>query len=127
MGGSGFDYVIGLDIDDSGNAYLAGFTGSAAFPTTIDGNDRVMTGSNDGFFAVLNAAGTGLTYSTFIGGTGQDRAKDVVWNAATGSAYVGGQNEFPDGPTLRLRRVSDQGRRPGRLRHAFFLQSCSSQ
>ena len=99
LGGSGFDYVIGLDIDDSGNAYLAGFSDSSAFPTTVDGNDRIMTGSNDGFFSVLNATGTSLTYSTFIGGTGQDRAKDVVWNTATGSAYVGGQNEFPDGPT----------------------------
>jgi VCBS repeat-containing protein len=99
IGSTGFDYVIGLDVDDDGNAYLAGFTGSSSFPTTVDGNDRVMTGANDGFFARLSADGSNLDYSTFIGGTGQDRAKDVVWNAATGSAYVGGQNELQDGPT----------------------------
>ena len=99
LGGTGFDYVIGIDVDDAGVAYLAGFTGSSAFPTTIDGNDRFMTGANDGFFAALSADGSTLEYSTFIGGSGQDRALDVVWNAATGSAYVAGQVDFQDGPT----------------------------
>jgi VCBS repeat-containing protein len=99
LGGTGFDYVIGIAVDDSGVAYLAGFTGSSAFPTTIDGNDRFMTGVNDGFFATLSADGSALEYSTFIGGSGQDRALDVVWNAATGSAYVVGQVEAQDGPT----------------------------
>ena len=99
LGGIGFDYVIGIDVDASGNAYLGGFTGSAGFPTTADGADRGMTGSNDGFFAVLNASGTGLTYSTFLGGTGQDRVLDVDWNAAVGSAYVAGFVGATDGPT----------------------------
>ncbi len=99
LGSTGFDYVIGLDVDEAGSAYLAGFTGSSAFATTADANSASMTGSNDGFFAVLSADGSSLEYSTFIGGTGQDRAKDVVWNAATGSAYVGGQNALQDGPT----------------------------
>jgi hypothetical protein len=99
LGGTGFDYVIGIDVDASGNAYLGGFTGSAGFPTTADGADRVMTGSNDGFFAVLNATGTALTYSTFLGGSGQDRVLDVDWNAAAGSAYVAGLVGATDGPT----------------------------
>ena len=62
LGSTAFDYVLGLDVDNSGVAYIGGFTGSSAFPTTGDGNDQVMTGANDGFFAVLNATGTGLTY-----------------------------------------------------------------
>ncbi|MDH4152735.1 MAG: tandem-95 repeat protein, partial [Nitrospira sp.] len=99
LGGTGFDYVIGIDVDASGNAYLGGFTGSAGFPTTADGADRVMTGSNDGFFAVLNSTGTALTYSTFLGGSGQDRVLDVDWNAAVGSAYVAGFVGATDGLT----------------------------
>ncbi len=89
LGGSAFDYVIGLDVDDSGVAYVTGFA-NASFPTTADGYDRVVTGANDGFFATLSPDGSSLTYSTFLGGDGQDRGMDVVWNAATGSAYVGG-------------------------------------
>ena len=91
LGGSAFDYVIGIDVDDSGVAYVTGFA-NATFPTTVDGFDRVVTGSNDGFFATLSADGSSLTYSTFLGGDGQDRGLDVVWNAATGSAYVGGSS-----------------------------------
>ena len=98
LGGTGFDYVIGLDVDEAGVAYLVGLA-YPSFPTTADANDKTVGGANDGFFATLSADGGSLTYSTFIGGSGQDRAKDVVWNAATGSAYVGGQVELQDGPT----------------------------
>ena len=59
--------------DLSGRVAL--ITGSSNFATTIDGNDQVMTGPNDGFFSMLNATGSSLTYSTFLGGTGQDRGK----------------------------------------------------
>ena len=99
LGSTGFDYVNGIDVDDSGIAYIAGFTSSLSFPTTADGNDRSRTGVNDGFFATLSADGSTLEYSTFIGGSDQDHASDVVWNAATGSAYVGGSVRAQDGPT----------------------------
>jgi hypothetical protein len=52
LGGMYFDYVIGLDVDDGGVAYVTGFANST-FPTTGDGYDRVLTGPNDGFFATL--------------------------------------------------------------------------
>ncbi|MGB5764890.1 MAG: DUF4347 domain-containing protein, partial [Sedimenticolaceae bacterium] len=96
LGGSGFDYVIGVDVDDSGVAYVTGFANSS-FPTTPDGYDRIVTGANDGFFATLSADGSSLTYSTFMGGDDQDRGQDVVWNAATGTAYVGGSSGAPTG------------------------------
>ena len=98
LGGSAFDYVIGIDVDTAGTAYLTGFA-NATFPTTPDGHDRTVTGSNDGFFATLSADGSSLTYSTFLGGDGQDRGLDVVWNAATGSAYVAGSSGGPTGWT----------------------------
>ncbi len=102
LGGSGFDYVIGLDVDDTGVVYITGFANSADFPTTIDGADQNLTGSNDGFFATLNAAGTSLTYSTFLGGSGQDRGLDVVYSADSGAAYVTGYvgaTDWPGTPT----------------------------
>ena len=101
LGGSSYDYVNGLDVDDNGTIYIAGYTGSSAstFPETTDGNDRILTGLRDGFFATLSADGSTLEYGTYIGGSGQDSASDVVWNQATGSAYVGGSVPVADGPT----------------------------
>ena len=64
-----------------------------------------VTGANDGFFATLIADGSSLTYSTFIGGDGQDRGKDVVWNAATGTAYVGGSSGGATGWSGRRRHL----------------------
>ena len=102
LGSTVFDYVIGLDVDSAGVAYITGFTSSPNFPKTADAAFPNMTGSNDGFFATLNAAGSSLIYSTFLGGTGQDRGLDVVWSVTTGSAYVAGHvgaTDWPSSPT----------------------------
>ena len=98
LGGLYFDYVIGVDVDDSGVAYVTGFCNST-FPTTGDGFDRVVTGSNDGFFATLSPDGGSLTYSTFIGGTGSDIGQSIVVDAS-GNAYVVGSSNSSDWATV---------------------------
>src|SRR6185436_10038533 len=74
LGGSSLDTVQGAAMDAAGAAYLGGHTGSTGFPTTtgafatVKGTDGSMTVRTDGFVTKLNASGTALVYSTYIGG-----------------------------------------------------------
>jgi hypothetical protein len=72
----------GIAVDASGNAYLTGTTTSTTFPTTAG----AYSSSGGTFVSKLNAAGSGLAYSTYGNGMGgADIATDV-----SGNAYVAG-------------------------------------
>src|SRR5436309_3183737 len=82
----------------AGNAYIAEQTKSADFPTTngafdrtfgIPGNcPRCAVDNYDAFVTKLNAAGSALVYSTYLGGaTDIDDALGIAVDAA-GRAYV---------------------------------------
>ncbi len=88
LGGSGFDSVNAIAVDAAGSAYVAGETQSGDFPkvTPVQGT---IAGGSDAFVAKLNPAGTALVYSTFLGGSGDDKAYGVAVDSA-GNAYVGG-------------------------------------
>ncbi|MCX6358478.1 MAG: hypothetical protein NT029_01625 [Armatimonadetes bacterium] len=74
-------------------------TSSAAFPTTPGAYDTTHNGGYDVFVAKLNAAGTALGYSTFMGGTGTtlDRAFGIAVDSAGGAWVTGGtpSSAFP--------------------------------
>jgi hypothetical protein len=89
LGGSGVDMGIGIALDSIGNAYVTGETFSADFPTTSGAYDRSYNGSNDVFVLKLSSAG-GLIYSTFLGGSGNDRGHAIAV-ASDNTAYVTGQ------------------------------------
>ncbi len=94
LGGTTADYVAGITVDSNGYAFITGSTLSADFPVT---NGTTYQGSEDIFVTKLNPSGTGLVYSTFIGGTGQDTARAIALDNA-GNAYVTGSvaaNQFP--------------------------------
>ncbi len=73
LGGSRDDDIASLAVDDLGRVYVAGATSSTDFPT-ISGPDSSFNGNWDGFAARLNASGSALEFSTFLGGKGQDNA-----------------------------------------------------
>ncbi len=73
LGGGGWDMAYDLDIDSVGNVYVTGATASLNHPTTADGNDRIRSGSFDGFLTVLDANGANLVYSTYLGGSVNNR------------------------------------------------------
>ncbi len=77
-----------IAIDESGNAYITGATSSTNFPLA-NASQSVIGGQNDAFLSKLNATGSSLIYSTYLGGTGDDFGKSVAVNVA-GSAYVTG-------------------------------------
>jgi hypothetical protein len=96
LGGSGDDYGHAVAIDTSGCAYVVGETGSAGFPT-LGPEQASMAGDTDVFVTKWNAAGTGLVYSTYVGGSNRDVALGVAVDAA-GDAYVTGftySGDFP--------------------------------
>jgi hypothetical protein len=71
LGGGGDDYGEGIAVDAAGNAYLAGMTDSTDFPTR-NPIQAENAGLADLFFAKLNATGTALVYSTYLGGSDSD-------------------------------------------------------
>ncbi len=97
VGGSGLDAGWSIAVDDEGNAFVTGFTTSSDFPTTIGTFDETHNGGVDAFAAKLNADGSGLIYSTFLGGSGGDRGREIVLDAA-GNAYIAGITGSPEFP-----------------------------
>lgn len=78
----------GIAVDGSGDAFVVGLTGSADFPHS-NAPQSTLAGNVDGFLTELNPAGSGIIYSTFIGGAAGDGASAVAIDA-NGNAYVTG-------------------------------------
>lgn len=90
---------LGITIDSAGYAYVTGFTDGENFPTTI-GAFQTIPGSGvgiDAFITKLNQSGTGLIYSTYLGGNAQDFATSIAIDEE-GNAYVAGQTSSSNFP-----------------------------
>jgi uncharacterized protein (TIGR03437 family) len=105
LGGGLNDLAVGIAVDRSGNAVVVGGTQSTDFPTTAGAISRTFRGSanfgpsvaGDAFISILNAAGTALTYSTYLGGRSKDAAAGVALDGQ-GNIYVCGltfSGDFP--------------------------------
>jgi Beta-propeller repeat/HYDIN/CFA65/VesB-like, Ig-like domain len=97
LGGSGGGAGYGIAVDGSGNAYVTGTTTSTDFPT-LNPFQPANAGEADVFITKLNAAGTALVYSTYLGGSGIDRANAVALDGS-GNAYLTGFTQSTDFPT----------------------------
>jgi hypothetical protein len=97
LGGSGADMAQAIAVDGTGNVYLAGYTYSSDFPTQ-NAFQGSSAGGADVFVTELNAAGTALIFSTYLGGSGQDRAYGMAVDAV-GSVYITGDTYSTDFPT----------------------------
>lgn len=98
LGGSSRDVGYGIAVDNSGNAYITGFTGSLNFPVTAGVFQPTRNQLSEGFIAKLNSSGTALVYSTYLGGNGGDAGYDIALDA-NGNAYVTGITSSSDFPT----------------------------
>ncbi len=98
LGGSGsLNYGRGITVDSSGNAYVAGETSSATFPTTAGAFQTALMGSIAAFLTEVNPTGTGWLYSTYLGGSGADEGESVALDSA-GAIYVSGDAGSLDFP-----------------------------
>ncbi len=99
--GGGGDAGNAIAVDAAGDAYLTGATASADFPTTTNAFSRTSAsgaaGTNDAFVAELNPTGSGLIYSTYLGGGNDDFGQGIARDGA-GNVYVAGQTTSVDFP-----------------------------
>jgi hypothetical protein len=95
---TGFDQGSSITVDSSGNAYVTGFTNAVDFPLS-NPEQPLNRGVLDLFVTKLNATGTALAFSTFIGGTGDDKAIEIELDAA-GNIYVAGETASIDFPMV---------------------------
>ena len=110
LGGNSYDYIYAIAVDSSGNAYVTGQTNSPDFPTTTGAYQTVCSpyitntgalisncNSSDtsAFVTKLNSTGTGIDYSTFLGGYGSYAYATAIAVDGAGRAYItGNEDEF---------------------------------
>ena len=98
LGGSDVDFGAGIAVDTSGNVYVTGSTYSSDFPTTAGAFQTTFSGFEDAFVTEFNPTGTGLVYSTYLGGSGDDFGGGIAVDTS-GNAYVTGVTQSGDFPT----------------------------
>ena len=100
LGGSALDYGTAIAVDSSGSAYVTGIVTSDDFPLAnpIDatlGSHAV----DDVFVTKFNPSGSGLVYSTYLGGASGDDAYAIALDQA-GNAYITGRTNSSDFPLV---------------------------
>jgi hypothetical protein len=98
LGGTDNDAGHAIAVDADGNAYVTGRAYSTDFPTTAGAVHTTLAGLNDAFVTKLDPIGSAVVYSTYLGGTGQEKGHGIAVDAA-GNAYVTGETTSTDFPT----------------------------
>jgi len=132
LGGSSNESAGGITVDDAGNAYVTGSTSSTDFPTTLGafqpifGGGSTFTefgGPSDAFVTKINATGSALVYSTYLGGSADDAASGIAVDAA-GNAYVAGFTVCAQtGSTPTTRCLNNFPTTPGAFDTTFALNN----
>lgn len=104
LGGSGSEAIWGIATDQFGAVYVAGSTSSPNFPVTSGAYQSSFAGGSsnigDGFITKLTPSGRGandLAYSTYLGGSADDRAEGIALDSAN-LVYVTGYTQSSDFP-----------------------------
>jgi hypothetical protein len=87
IGGTNYEVGTAIAVDGNGNAYIAGNTESSNFPT-LNPTQAAIGGAIDAFITKLNSAGA-ITFSTFLGGGGNENAGGIAVDSL-GDIYVAG-------------------------------------
>jgi hypothetical protein len=122
LGGSTYDNGFGIAVDAAGSAYVTGYTGSPDFPL-VNSLQAYAGGGGDVFVSKLTPDGSGLVYSTFVGGSNPTDSNSWDWGEAIavnhlGQAYVTGRTGSDDFPI----RNAAQATYGGDYADAFVLK-----
>lgn len=97
IGGGSFDEAFGIAVDQNGNVYVTGQTGSSDFPVVNGFQTSFGGGFSDAFVVKLNPLGT-IVYSSYLGGSGGDEFGRAIAVDGSGNAYVVGKTNSTDFP-----------------------------
>ncbi len=98
IGGAADEQGHSIVLDGSENAFITGYTGSGNFPKTTGAYDITQNGGADVFVTKLNASGSALIFSTFIGGGGEELGFSIAIDDV-GNSFITGYSYSPDYPT----------------------------
>jgi photosystem II stability/assembly factor-like uncharacterized protein len=99
LGGNGSETGFGIAVDSSSNAYVTGTTTSSNFPTANPIQASNGGSAGDAFVSKLNAQGSALVYSTYLGGAGTDVSRGIAVDSS-GNAYITGFTGSVDFPIV---------------------------
>jgi Beta-propeller repeat/Putative Ig domain len=108
LGGTGIEVGRAIAVDSAGNAYVTGNTGSNDFPTTTGAFQRTQKGGYDGFAVKLSVNGSSLTYSSYLGGAGDDVPNGIAVDSS-GNVYLTGTTSSPDFPLVNAMQAKGGG------------------
>ncbi|MDQ3703770.1 MAG: SBBP repeat-containing protein [Chloroflexota bacterium] len=108
LGGSSYDRANGIEVDGSGNVYITGDTASTDFPTFNAIQAANAGGTADAFVTKLNANGSALVYSTYLGGTAVDIGSDIAVDES-GNVYITGDTSSTNFPISNAIQASNAG------------------
>lgn len=100
LGGGKGDNIYAIAVDGQGNVYVAGSTDSPDYPVTKGAVQSTLRGGANAFITSLNATGTALRYSTYLGGSLLDGAFAIAVDSH-GQAVVTGSTRSKDFPVTR--------------------------
>jgi len=95
--------ITGIAVDSAGSAYDRRVDLNPWIPDRPSGSERQQAASTDAFVAKLSPAGDSLVYSTYLGGSGDDRAFGIAVDASGAAIVTGWTYSAPDFPTGRRR------------------------
>ncbi|NIP62027.1 MAG: hypothetical protein GWN01_11775, partial [Nitrosopumilaceae archaeon] len=98
VGGSSQEIGIFISLDSSGNVFVTGQTTSSDFPTTSAVYDENQNNNRDVFVSKISNDLSGLSASTFLGGTNFDTASSLSLDSAD-NVFVTGRTGSSDFPT----------------------------
>jgi Beta-propeller repeat len=125
LGGSSADAGFGIVVDNLGNASIAGDTLSTDFPM-VNAIQPTLGGRTDAFVAKLNASGSALLFSTYLGGTADDQTRGIAADAR-GNLSIVGTTTSQDFPTAgSLQSVYKGGTNPRNGVVCVFSQGCNA-
>ncbi len=107
LGGGGNDVGNKIAVDASGNAVVVGTTTSGDFPLS-NALQTTLKGGNDAFVTKLNAAGSALLFSTYLGGDSSETGAALTLDA-NGNVYVTGATYSTDFPLQNSWQSVKQG------------------
>jgi hypothetical protein len=109
LGGTDDDYGYAVEVDAYGRAYVMGTTYSEDFPTKRS-FQQTLAGGSDIFLTLFNSAGTGLVFSTYLGGSGDELAwsRGLAVNKG-GKIYMSGSTNSLDFPVFFPNQESNAG------------------